>query len=37
MAENSFHYEFEHSEIDPSEALNSRGTHVTTVMCHGSL
>jgi anti-anti-sigma factor len=38
MAEpNSFHYEFEYSEVDPSEALDSRGNTVTTVKCHGRL
>ena len=37
MAEAPFHYEFEYSEIDPSEALDSRGTKVTTVKCHGDL
>lgn len=33
----SFHYDIEHSEIDPSEDLDSRGTKVTTFKCHGKL
>ena len=33
----SFHYEIEHSEVDPSEVLDSRGNQVTTVKCHGRL
>lgn len=33
----SFQYEIEYSEIDPSEALDSRGTKVTTIHCHGRL
>jgi anti-anti-sigma factor len=32
-----FTYEFEYSEVDPSEDLDSRGRKVTTVKCHGSL
>jgi anti-anti-sigma factor len=37
MTQGLFHYEVEHSEVDPSEALDSRGTKVTTVKCHGKL
>jgi anti-anti-sigma factor len=38
MATNpSFHYEIEKSEIDKSEALDSRGTEVTTFKLHGKL
>jgi anti-anti-sigma factor len=37
MAEDSFQYEFEYSEVDPSEVLDSRGSKVTTVKCHGDL
>lgn len=37
MAEGPFHYEFEYSEVDPSEVLDSRGSKVTTVKCHGDL
>ncbi len=33
----SFSYEFEYSEVDKSEDLDSRGTKVTTVKCHGDL
>jgi len=33
----SFSYEFEYSELDKSEDLDSRGTKVTTVKCHGDL
>ena len=33
----SFSYEFEYSELDKSEDLDSRGTKVTTVKCHGEL
>jgi anti-anti-sigma factor len=32
-----FHYEFEYSEVDPSQDLDSRGNKVTTVKCHGRL
>lgn len=38
MAENdSFRYEIEHSKVDSSEAMDSRGNQVTTVICHGRL
>lgn len=37
QGQGSFHYEFEYSEVDPSEDLDSRGRKVTTVMCHGKL
>jgi anti-anti-sigma factor len=33
----SFHYEIEKSELDKSEALDSRGNQVTTIKCHGKL
>ena len=33
----SFHYEVEYSEVDPSKVLDSRGSKVTTVKCHGRL
>jgi len=32
-----FRYEIEHSKVDPSEALDSRGDDVTTIKCHGKL
>ena len=32
-----FQYEFEYSEVDKSEDLDSRGTKVTTVICHDHL
>jgi anti-anti-sigma factor len=32
-----FHYELEYSEIDEADALDSRGTKVTTIRCHGSI
>jgi hypothetical protein len=35
--DNSFHYEFEYSEVPESEDLDSRGRKVTTVKCHGNL
>jgi anti-anti-sigma factor len=35
--EKSFHYEVEHSEVDPSEVLDSRGNQKTVVKCHGSV
>ena len=35
--QNSFHYETEFSEIDPSQDLDSRGTKVTTIRCHGRI
>jgi anti-anti-sigma factor len=35
--QSSFSYELEYSEVDPSEDLDSRGTKVTTVKCHGRL
>jgi len=34
---NSFHYEFEYSELDKSQDLDSRGTKVTKVKCHGNI
>jgi len=37
MAARTFGYEFEYSEVDPSEAMDSRGNKVTTVKCHGDL
>lgn len=37
MAPDAFHYEFEYSQIEPSEVLDSRGSKVTTVKCHGKL
>jgi anti-anti-sigma factor len=33
----SFQYEFEYSQVDPSEALDSRGAKITTIKCHGKL
>ncbi len=33
----AFSYEFEYSEVDPSENLDSRGPKVTRVKCHGKL
>ena len=33
----AFHYEIEYSEVDPSEAMDSRGNKQTTVKCHGSI
>jgi anti-anti-sigma factor len=33
----SFEYEVEQSELDESQKLDSRGTKVTTVRCHGKL
>ncbi len=33
----SFQYEIEHSEVDKSEDLDSRGTKLTTIKCHGRL
>ena len=33
----SFRYEIEKSEIDKSEALDSRGSEVTTFKCQGRL
>jgi anti-sigma B factor antagonist len=35
--QDSFHYEFEYSELDPKEVMDSRGSKVTTVKCHGRL
>ena len=32
-----FHYEVAYSQLDPPDALNSRGTTATTVTCHGKL
>jgi anti-anti-sigma factor len=37
MAETPFTYEIEYSELDPSQALDSRGNKVTTIKCHGRL
>jgi anti-anti-sigma factor len=36
-SQGSFHYEIEHSEVDKSEVLDSRGSKVTTIKCHGKL
>jgi anti-anti-sigma factor len=36
-ADDVFHYEIEYSEIPRSEILDSRGSKVTTVRCHGRL
>ncbi len=36
-SDSDFHYEFEHSEVSPSEDLDSRGNKLTTVRCHGRL
>jgi anti-anti-sigma factor len=33
----SSHYEFEFSALDKSQDLDSRGTKVTTVKCHGNI
>jgi anti-anti-sigma factor len=33
----SLSWEFEYSEIDKSQDLDSRGTKVTTVKCHGQI
>jgi anti-anti-sigma factor len=37
MAQSSFHCDYEYSELDPAEVLDSRGSKVTTVKCHGRL
>jgi anti-anti-sigma factor len=37
MAPGSFRYEIEKTEVAPSEVLDSRGNHVTTIKCHGKL
>ncbi|MBV8897265.1 MAG: STAS domain-containing protein [Acidobacteriaceae bacterium] len=33
----TFQYEFEYSELPASEVMDSRGSKVTTVKCHGKL
>jgi anti-anti-sigma factor len=37
MTTDAFHYEVEHSELDKSQDLDSRGTSVTTIKCHGKI
>ncbi len=36
-ADGLFQYEVEHSEVDKSEALDTRGDQVATIKCHGKL
>jgi len=36
-SDSQFTYDVEYSELDPAEALDSRGTKVTTLKCHGRL
>lgn len=36
-SDGDFYYEIEHSEVDQSEALDTRGTQVTRIKCHGRL
>jgi anti-anti-sigma factor len=36
-AGDDFYYEFEYSEVPPSEVMDSRGNKVTTIKCHGRL
>lgn len=36
-ADDSFHYEIEHTQLPQSEVLDSRGNQVTTIRCHGRL
>jgi anti-sigma B factor antagonist len=36
-AADTFHYDIEYSQLDPSQARDSRGNKITTIRCHGRL
>jgi anti-anti-sigma factor len=36
-AQDTFHYETQYSEMDPRDVLDSRGSKITTIVCHGRL
>jgi anti-anti-sigma factor len=36
-ADDTFHYDIEYSAVDRSQALDARGSKITTIRCHGRL
>jgi anti-anti-sigma factor len=36
-ADDTFHYDIEYSQLDPSQAVGPRGNKITTIVCHGRL